>query len=364
MAKKSLGYVELEWRCPNCGGRNPGSATVCIHCGAPQPPDVQFEQPAEEKIVKDAEVVKRAAAGPDIHCAYCGTRNPATAEFCKRCGAPLKEGTARAGGAVLGAHRDEPAAQVKCPYCGTLNPPDALKCSNCGALLQKPEPQPAATPRARPAAASSRLGGSAVLWLVGIGVLLLVCVVGFFALVNRTDAITAQVNDVSWQRQVVILGLAPVSRTDWHDEIPAGADLGACREEVRYRSDQPEPGAEEVCGTPHTVDTGSGFGEVVQDCQYLVYDDRCEYTTMEMQPVDTAVLSGANLNPAWPAPQLAAGQELGERSETYVVEFSADGETYTYETRDAAEFARFTPGSRWQLSVNTFNNVVDVEPAE
>jgi hypothetical protein len=29
MAEKELGYVELEWRCPSCGNRNPGSAKKC-----------------------------------------------------------------------------------------------------------------------------------------------------------------------------------------------------------------------------------------------------------------------------------------------------------------------------------------------
>lgn len=54
MTKKSLGYVELEWTCPNCGSRNAGQETVCVHCGTAQPEDVSFHQPAEEKIITDA----------------------------------------------------------------------------------------------------------------------------------------------------------------------------------------------------------------------------------------------------------------------------------------------------------------------
>ena len=44
MAKKKLGYVELEWTCPNCGTRNPGPEQSCVNCGSPQPDDVHFEQ--------------------------------------------------------------------------------------------------------------------------------------------------------------------------------------------------------------------------------------------------------------------------------------------------------------------------------
>ena len=76
MTKKSLGYVELEWTCPNCETRNPGPHKFCNGCGAPQPEDVEFEQPIEEKLITDAEQIARAQAGPDLHCPYCEARNP------------------------------------------------------------------------------------------------------------------------------------------------------------------------------------------------------------------------------------------------------------------------------------------------
>lgn len=36
MARKSKGFVELEWSCPNCETRNRGSEKTCANCGAPQ----------------------------------------------------------------------------------------------------------------------------------------------------------------------------------------------------------------------------------------------------------------------------------------------------------------------------------------
>jgi hypothetical protein len=66
--RRTLGYVENEWTCPNCSTRNKGSVKTCENCGAPQPENVQFELAAEQKIVADAEKVKAAQAGADIHC--------------------------------------------------------------------------------------------------------------------------------------------------------------------------------------------------------------------------------------------------------------------------------------------------------
>ncbi len=59
-SKKTLGYVQLEWTCPNCNSRNPGPVKTCQNCGAPQPDNVQFEQPAEQKFVTDEKAVKAA----------------------------------------------------------------------------------------------------------------------------------------------------------------------------------------------------------------------------------------------------------------------------------------------------------------
>ncbi|MGB1250196.1 MAG: hypothetical protein ACPG8W_06140, partial [Candidatus Promineifilaceae bacterium] len=73
--RKSLGFSELQWICPFCEGVNRGTVRVCGNCSAPQPADVAFVQPAQEKlIVEQAQVEKIRAKSAEIHCAYCGTR--------------------------------------------------------------------------------------------------------------------------------------------------------------------------------------------------------------------------------------------------------------------------------------------------
>lgn len=362
MARKSLGYTELEWKCPNCGGRNKGREEVCTNCGAPQPADVEFIQPAEETLIKDESALERAAAGPDVHCAYCGARNPAGTAVCTRCGADLVEGKQREHGQVLGAHRDEPAAGVICPFCQSPNPAAATKCQSCGALLPAAQQTPP-PPRPRPTPAASRTASSMNWIVIAVIAVVLACIAGAFFMFRPSQELVAEVTGASWERQIVILGLAPVQYEAWEDQIPRDGEIVSCQMELRERSSQPVPGAEEVCGTPYTVDTGSGFGEVVQDCEYLVYDDRCTYTVLEIVPVNTAVLSGTNRRPEWPSPALEPDQQLGEESESYEIFFEVDGERYTYTTSSLEQFERLEPGTEWTLRLNALNGIVGVEPA-
>ena len=87
------------------------------------------------------------------------------------------------------------------------------------------------------------------------------------------------------------------------------------------------------------MDTGSGFGEVVQDCVYEVYDDRCTYSVMDWQIFDTLTLTGTDLNPRWPDANLAENQREGDAEESYEVLFTSSEGDYTYTTSDPVEFS-------------------------
>ncbi len=366
MAKKHLGYVHLEWTCPNCDTRNPGPHKFCNGCGAPQPEEVAFEQPLEEKILTDEAEIARAKIGPDVHCPYCEARNAADAKFCGACGGDLTSAEARESGRVLGAHRDEPAADVLCAACGTANPAANRICANCGASLEKeavPDKKEAA--RAPKPAASARTGRSRapLFAILGVGLLCVLAACAIFFLFFQTDEQTGQVSGVSWERSIPLEALAPVEREAWVDEIPDGAVVEACTLEYRSTSDEPEANSTEVCGTPYTVDEGSGFGEVVQDCVYEVYDDRCTYTVMDWEVFDTVTLSGTDLNPRWPEVSLTGDQRQGDPTEEYVVTFTAQDGTYTYTPQDADEFSQFGIGTTWILNVNALGGVSSVEPA-
>ncbi|RME61803.1 MAG: zinc ribbon domain-containing protein [Caldilineae bacterium] len=358
MAQKKLGYVELEWVCPNCGNRNPGPEQKCGTCGAPQPEDVEFIEPQVEELISDEEEIAAAQLGPDIHCPYCGARNRADAEQCRNCGAPLDEGTRRQAGRVVGAFGDATGEPITCPACGTENPPDARRCQRCGAgLVPGPElKERARRPQARPQ--PSGLGRVALMILLGVVAIGVI----FIYLATRTQETVGVVADVAWKRSVVVEALVPVQKEAWLTEIPPGVEVGQCRSKVARVQDEPAPNAVEVCGTPYTVDTGSGYGEVVQDCQYQIYEEWCTYTVEEWRGADTVIATGEGLTPQWPALQLAPNQRPGERREEYIITFETDGQTYKYVVRDPNAAAQFQEGSRWALEINTFGALTQVKP--
>ena len=362
MVRKTVGYVELEWTCKRCGTRNPGSRKICSSCGAAMEEGDRFETPPQQELITDEEELAKAKRGPDVHCPYCGARNPAGSEKCTQCGANLTDAKAREKGRVVGAFKDKPVPDVSCPFCGTPNPANAAKCKKCGGNLTKEPADAARAPRPSP-----RKGGF-LIWLAGLAALACLITVGaFFFLGSRTSDTTATVQSVRWERTIPIVQQAPVEYESWEDEIPAGAQKGSCEQKYHHTQPEPAPGAEEVCGTPYTVDLGNGYAEVVQDCEYRIYYPWCKYTVDEWKVVDTAVAQGGDLNPRWPALVLRPGQREGDdRSEVYTITFRVEdgGDTYKYTVSTADKFSKFGIGSRWRLKVNTFGNVTDVEPAE
>jgi ribosomal protein L40E len=350
MAKKTLGYVELEWECPSCRTRNPGAAKTCVQCGAPHPEEAGYQQAAEEKLITDQAKIAAAQAGADLYCAYCGASNPATAKICKQCGADLAEGKAGASGKVLGALHSEAAAPVNCPSCGASNSATAFKCTQCGAPLrqQAPPPQPDGQPAGR---------GKILYFIIAGAAVILLLVVAFIAMGSRRTTAVGEVSNVNWKRAIAVEALVPVTLEAWASEIPSGVQVGRCRQEVYKVQDSPAQGAREVCGTPYVVDKGSGYGEVQQDCRYEIYADRCEYQSVAWRPTVPIVLQGSDLDPVWPAQNLGQNQRAAGRSEEYAITFNVDGKSYAYRPANEAEFSHFSPGSQWRLQVNPFGNV-------
>lgn len=325
------------------------------------PDDIQFELPAEQKLDTSEETAKRVAAGPDIHCPYCGARNPGDAKVCAQCGGDLTQGAKRAAGEVLGAFKTGPAPEVACPSCGAPNPASRTHCARCGSPLRKPEraeEQPAEPPKAG--------RGMPVKWiLLGILLAAFACILVMCSLSRGAKESVGIVQDVKWVYTVQVQALAAVTREAWHDQAPSQGRLISCSQRVRRTVDEPVPGAREICGTPYVKDTGTGKGEVVQDCQYEVSEDWCKYTVDEWRVVATETASGHDLSPGWPALRLASGQREAGRAERYEVLFQiVDDGQFTYHPDDLDEFRQFDVGSEWIVTTNRLGGVTAVRPAE
>jgi membrane protease subunit (stomatin/prohibitin family) len=350
--RRTLGFVENEWTCPNCNSRNKGSVKTCGNCGAPQPENVRFELPSEQKLVKDEAALGAAKSGADIHCGFCGTRNPATAATCSQCGADLKEGKAREAGQVMQAPPPQPKV-IKCNNCGTENPGSNSTCSNCGAALPKVQvPQAAApmpvtaTPGVRPAAQKKTN------WLLIGGILgafALCCVVIGFMFLFPSSSVEATVTAVHWETFVPVQEIRAVDYSNEPGNPPSEAYNVSCRDESR-----------DVC-EQKTIDRGNGYSEVVEECHTEI-EQYCSYTVDEWTTIQTYTLEGSDLQPIYDSPDLSSDQRVGDESEQFTVTFSTEDGIETYSPDSLSEFQQFTPGSTWTLKLNALGGVVGVEP--
>jgi hypothetical protein len=353
-SRRTLGYIQNEWTCPNCSTRNKGSTKTCVNCGAPQPENVEFELPSERKLVTDEAAINAAKAGADIHCGFCGTRNPATAETCSQCGADLKKGKAREAGQVMQA--PPPSQQPKlitCDNCGTENPGSNTVCSKCGS------PLPRVTPLPKPPQALTGFGAGKLTapkktnWLLIGGILAAValCCVAIGALfLFPSRSAQATVVDVYWQTSIPLQEIRAVDYNNEPGSPPSGAYNVSCRDDSR-----------EVC-EQRTIDRGNGYSEVVEDC-HTETEQYCSYTVDEWRTVQTYTLDGNDLRPIYQDPSITSGQRLGQESEKLTVTFMTDdGARETYSPDSVSEFQQFSIGSTWTLKMNALGGVVGVEP--
>jgi hypothetical protein len=344
-----MGTYEGKWRCGQCSSVNLGRFESCPSCGIRRPDDVRFFLSGDESEVNDAEVLQRAAIGPDWACAYCKGLNPANGQFCGSCGAARTEGKAleeTVGDAE--SFREQPAVRP----------------------LMNIAPQ-----------APSRRGFIFKRTLLAIATVIVVSLFGFIALVlflTSERKVDLVVDRVEWNRAIAIEEYRQLTLNDWENNVPADAERISSRSELHHTDkvqtgthQEQETYSEEVAdGTERykcgTRDKKNGFFEdvyctrtkyktvtktrnkTVADYKDVpVYANKVTYKVWRWQESTTATESGADMSPRWPTPQLGPRQREGKRKETYHVFF------YDQEHRDrnydkevsSTEFGSFTPGS-------------------
>jgi ribosomal protein L40E len=344
VTRRSLGFVQLEWICPSCSTPNPGPKKTCIKCGAPQPPDVQFQRAVDEQLAAKPDDIDAAAAGADYICPYCGTRNSARAKVCVQCGGDLVEARRRAAGAELEANTGP--RRVTCTNCGTQNPVSRANCSKCGSPLPRPAaPGPTVT-QSVPATAGRK--SQALIW-AAIAAAVALCAAILWLFVFPSSTMGATVSDVRWQTSVPVQAVRAVQHSDEAGSAPAGAYDVSCHTESR-----------QVC-EERVIDQGNGFGEKVQDC-HDESQEYCSYTVDEWQTIQTYTLDGNDPAPVFARPSITAGQRLGDQSADYAVIFITDKGPKTYSPSDLNDFSRFRIGSTWTLNLNALGGILTVRP--
>ena len=342
MSKKSSKFIQLEWECPGCDARNPGPEKSCLSCGAPQPDDVEFIAPAERKFVTNEKSLKHAKAGADIYCAFCETRNPATAAECIQCGADLGEGKKRKAGGEIRQRAAE--KMILCRNCEAENPASNGTCGECGAPLAQAKKKLTATAPAQKKSVPKRS------WIIGlvIAIIICCCAAGAFFFFSASESVDGTVSQIYWQTSLPLEEEQEAHYSNERGNPPSDAYDVSCHTEN-----------EEVC-TERTVDQGNGYAEVVEDCETRS-EEYCSYSVLEWQTIETLTLDGNNYDPRYASPSLSGGQRLGSESAEYTVTFSANGETLDYTPDGLDEYRQFQIGSEWTLNINRLGRIVSVE---
>ena len=346
MARRTRGYVQLEWVCPNCNTRNPGPKKSCINCGAPQPENVQFQRAVDEKLLNDEGTLKAAQAGADFICPYCGTRNTGLATVCVKCGGDLVEAKRRASGAVLQASTGP--RQVVCTNCGTVNSVSRSNCSKCGSPLPRASTPSPALEAGKTEGAPKKKGSRWWVW-AAVAAAVVLCVGAIMTFTVPASNLSATVSEVRWETSVPLQEIQVVHYSNEPGSPPSQAYDVSCHTESR-----------DVC-EERVVDLGNGLGEVVQDC-HTESEQFCSYAVDEWKTLQTYTLEGHDYSPMYAQPSVDSGQRLGEETEDYTVFFMTTDGQKTYSPSNLSEFSQYQVGSTWTLSLNAMGGVLDVKP--
>lgn len=345
---------EGAWDCPVCGRKgNRGPDKFCGGCGSPRGPEVKFYLPEDAPEVTEAEALKRAQAGPDWVCPYCGADNPSTNEFCSGCGAPRDGAKTR----EVVEHR-----------------------------LDAPPPMVAPLASAPQAGSRWKKG-------LGIGCLGLVALVALFVLLGRPKSTTLTVTGHHWLRTIAVEELRPVTEQAWEGEVPSGARVLDSRREVHH-VDHIQIGSETRTRTVNervqtgtervkvgTKDLGNGYFEDIyedrpkyetrsrqetyQEPVYRdqpVYRNRIRYEIQKWMPDREARAEGQDRSPAWPDPRLGSQEREGKREELYEVLFrTAKGENATWKAPSEQAWSGLEEGRTYKGKVYGDGRVAEVE---
>jgi hypothetical protein len=277
---------EGKWRCTYCSVVNRGAELACTGCGATREKDVSFfvEDDAEE--VQDAALLKRAEAGADWLCTFCQTSNRPEATHCTNCGAER-------GSAPSRPVEDVPA----------------------------PTPVPPASPTSlRPAPASGRRTGCAILAVVLLFLATGFCAASYFLFFRKTET-RAQVTGFEWDRAIAVEVQKSVRERAWEGAVPSGAREVSRQREIHH-TDKVPAGTQKV--KVGTKNLGNGFFKDVYEDRPVfkdqpVYRNRITYDVERWTKQRTADAQGRDQVPEWPDPRLGSGERAGERTERYTV---------------------------------------------
>jgi len=305
------GVYEMLWDCKYCGTKKNLGKThqFCPNCGSPQDPSWRYFPADDEKVaVKDHVYV-----GADVTCPSCGTTSSSAAEFCGRCGTPLKDV------AKINAQAVRSGA-------------DGQKFSAEDVQARMNAAADAAVGRVAPAAKAKSGGRGGSKWLYIIGGIVVLAVIGVLVATFWTRESSAYVTGYRWERAINVEQLQAIPGSSSCDAVPLGAySIDRRYEQVGSRS-VPDG---ETCSNQQ-VDQGDGTFRQERVCetryrQEPVMGYNCYYVVNTWSSSRTVNADGDKSDdPYWPDTNVSNCSTLGcereqnnGRSENYLLQLRA-----------------------------------------
>ncbi len=333
----------------------------CSGCGDTRDDEVSFYLPEGEPEVTDEQLIARAQTGPEKLCEFCDSSNPADAEECQNCKAPL---TARSREESF-----EPAAKTEVPP------------------VPQPEVESFVSSQSEPPSRPSKFKACGCLSIIAL------IIFGFIAgrFIQREQTLT--VIGASWERSFDAERFVTVSKTGWQGELPSGARITSSRRAVRGHR-QVQIGTENVIeneqyqeqiGTEKvkigTKDLGNGFFEDVYEDRPVyetrtrqksvakpvfreeaIYGTEVSYNIDEWQVSRRAEARSTDLVVQWPKLLNGEREKANTRAEKYNVKLrSSKGKVYPKDVSDVM-FQLYRLGSQHTAKIDSFGTIRTIRP--
>jgi len=388
---------EGAWDCLHCGmKRNRGPEKFCGGCGAPRGDNVKFYLPEDARVVEDEEELRRAKAGPDWNCRYCGGDNQGYNNFCTGCGAG-KDGS---------APRKTTEYKIdEIPHSGEdlkKEEKEHVKGSKSDFKKEKKEPKrrksgqkPGEGDPGRKTSGNylfAKIAGTA--GCVGLSAIVLILIVIGLFLAFRTHEVSLEVTGLNWERTIAIEEFRTITEEGWEGELPSDARyISESREihhyeqvqvgtetETRTVTRQVQTGTESV--KVGVKDMGNGYFEDVYEDRPVyeeveetvteevpVYEDKPVYRQKITYEVDrwvpdrTEKASGTDRNrPVWPEFTLGNEEREGVRQENYTVTLvDSKGKSYKYKASSYQEWEKFEKGKSYKAKITGLGSLKSIE---
>lgn len=313
-----MGY----WDCPSCGHKkNLGPHPSCAQCGRPRGPNIAFYTDDSAPMIEDPELVRRARAGADWKCKFCGADNRAGQMNCHNCGA----------GPDGSVNREQ----------RFIGDPSATK------------------PKTSP-------------WKI-LGIVLGVLSVlafGIYFLFVRTRPVEVVIDSMTWTKSRELVRREMVEHSGWKEDVPNGATT--VRTETKPHSRQVQEGTKKK--KVGKKDLGNGMFEDIykEEPQYVTKDVPDTWVTykVEERRVDKVLTEKTEdgKEPPDPTPStVPSGAELGEFKNTLELSLKgSNGKRYGFdvdlEKLGGSAAKKYAVGKKFTAQITTAGGVKSIEP--